>query len=145
MVRSFFHNCSLNGRVAAVIEEKPLSQAELPVIERVKTAPPQEPTEGTKDQDQLQLPTPEPSPKKKNRKPLIFAVAGVAAIVAGNFGYHYWQHASTHEETDNATVTKHKHQDKNQKKDTKTKEEEKDNQNVKQGQLLVKLDPSDLQ
>ncbi|HEY9710633.1 MAG TPA: hypothetical protein V6D48_20655 [Oculatellaceae cyanobacterium] len=37
-------------------------------------------------------------------------MAGIAAIVAGNFGYHYWQYASTHEETDDATVSAHIHQ-----------------------------------
>jgi membrane fusion protein (multidrug efflux system) len=145
MERSNNHNGSLNGRGAAVLEEKPLSQAELPVLDQVKTAPPEETTEGTKDQEQIQLPTPEPSPKKKNRKPLIFAVAGVAAIVAGNFGYHYWQHASTHEETDNATVSGHIHQVSSRINGTVSEVEVNDNQIVKQGQLLVKLDPSDLQ
>ena len=137
-------NGSLNKRGAAVLEEKLLSQAEVPVLD-VKTAPPQETGEGTKDQEQVQLPTPEPSPKKKNRQPLIFAVAGVAAIVAGNSGYHYWQHASTHEETDNATVSGHIHQVSSRINGTVSEVEVNDNQIVKQGQLLVKLDPSDLQ
>lgn len=45
------------------------------------------------------------APKKKKPIALIMAALGVGAIAAGGFGYHYWQYASTHQETDNATVT----------------------------------------
>ncbi|WP_199349253.1 hypothetical protein [Nostoc flagelliforme] len=31
-------------------------------------------------------------------------------IAAGGFGYNYWQYASTHQETDNATVAGKIHQ-----------------------------------
>lgn len=132
-----------NGRGTAVLEEKPLSSAAL--VGQVQTAPSKEVTEVTNDQEQVQLPTSQPSPKKKNRKPLIFAVAGVAAIVAGNFGYHYWQYASTHEETDDATVSGHLHPVSSRVDGTVSEVEVNDNQLVKKGQLLVKLDPSDLQ
>ncbi len=132
-----------NGRGTAVLEEKPLSSAEL--VEQVQTAPSKEVSEVTNDQEQVQHPTPEPTPKKKNRKPLIFAVAGVAAIVAGNFGYHYWQYASTHEETDDATVSGHIHQVSSRINGTVSEVDVNDNQLVKKGQLLVKLDPRDFE
>src|SRR5689334_11463870 len=49
---------------------------------------------------------------KKSKKPmkLILAGLGVGAIAAGAFGYNYWQYASTHQETDNATVVGNIHQ-----------------------------------
>ena len=128
-----------------MLEEKPLSQNQLPVVDKVETAPPELVPEVTHDQEQDQPSTSQPSPKKKNRKPLIFAVAGIAAIVAGNFGYHYWQHASTHEETDNATVSGHIHQVNSRINGTVSEIDVNDNQLVKKGQLLVKLDPRDLQ
>lgn len=62
------------------------------------------------DLEKATPPAPEPSPNKKNRKPLIFAIAGAGAIAASVFGYQYWSYASTHEETDNATVAGHIHQ-----------------------------------
>jgi membrane fusion protein (multidrug efflux system) len=76
---------------------------------------------------------------------LIFAVAGVGAIVAGVFGFRYWQYASTHEETDNATVAGHIHQVSTRINGTVSEVEVSDNQLVQKGQLLVKLDPRDLQ
>ncbi len=136
-------NNSLNGRGAVTLEEKPLSKNQLPVVEPVETAPAEAIPEVSHDREQVQ-PT-EPSPKKKNRKPLIFAVAGIAAIVAGNFGYHYWEHASTHEETDNATVSGHIHQVNSRINGTVSDIAVNDNQLVQQGQLLVKLDPRDLE
>lgn len=136
---------SLNGHKrqgTAVLEEKLLSSTELAELQ---TAPSQEVSEVTKDKEQVQRPTSEPTPKKKNRKPLIFAVAGVAAIVAGNFGYHYWQYASTHEETDDATVSGHIHQVSSRINGNVSEVDVNDNQLVKKGQLLVKLDPRDLE
>ena len=141
------NNGSLNGRGAAILEEKPLPQNQLPVVEelKVETAPTEAVPEVAHDQEQAQSPAPEPTPKKKNRKPLIFAAAGLAAIVAGTFGYRYWQYASTHEETDNATVSGHIHQVNSRINGTISEIEVNDNQVVKQGQLLVKLDPRDFQ
>lgn len=50
---------------------------------------------------------PPPSPRKpKKVMPIILAIG---AIAAGGFGYHWWQYASTHEETDNATVAGNVH------------------------------------
>jgi membrane fusion protein (multidrug efflux system) len=140
------NNHSLNGRGSAVVlEEKPLSQLELPTTEVVEAAPPVEAPVVHPDQQEQQPETTEPSPKKKNRKPLIFTIAGAAAVVAGGFGYHWWQYASTHEETDNATVTGHVHQVSSRVNGTVSEIEVNDNQLVKPGQLLVKLDPRDFQ
>lgn len=151
MERSNDH--SLNGRGAAVVEEKPLSAAELATLTKVKTSPLEEtspvvsaPPEVEKEQPTTDDKQPiEPSPKKKNRKPLIFAVAGVGLVAASVFGYRYWSYASTHEETDNAQVAGHVHQVSTRINGTVSEVDVNDNQIVKQGQLLVKLDPSDLQ
>jgi len=151
------NNGSLNGRGAVALEEKPLSQTELSATDQVQAAPvnpelvvrtPEskvEVPEVEHDLEKATPPTPEPSPKKKNRKPLIFAIAGAGAIAASVFGYHYWSYASTHEETDNATVAGHIHQVSTRINGTVSEIEVNDNQLVQKGQLLVKLDPSDLQ
>ncbi|GAC1490558.1 MAG: hypothetical protein NVS2B14_02680 [Chamaesiphon sp.] len=72
-------------------------------------------------------PSPE-APRKKKPKVLLLAGLAVVASVAGIFGYRWWQFTSTHEGTDTiAQVLVN------------------DNQLVRNGQLLVKLDPSDYQ
>jgi membrane fusion protein (multidrug efflux system) len=140
------NNGSLNGRGAAVIEEKALSQAEGIITDKVENAPSEAPAvDQDQELEQVQHPTSEPSPKKKNRKPLIFAIAAMGAIVAGTFGHRYWQHASTHEETDNATVAGHIHQVSSRVNGTVSEVEVDDNQLVQKGELLVKLDPRDFE
>jgi len=83
--------------------------------------------------------------KPKGKKPiaLILAGLGVGAIAAGTFGYHYWQYASTHQETDNATVAGHIHQVSSKIPGTVSQVLVSDNQLVQPGQLLVKLDQRD--
>ena len=85
--------------------------------------------------------------ESKRKKPiaLILGVLGVGAAVAGTFGYRYWQFASTHQETDNATVAGHIHQVSTRIPGTVSEVLVSDNQLVQQGQLLVKLDPRDYQ
>ncbi|MBH8575290.1 HlyD family secretion protein [Nostocaceae cyanobacterium CENA369] len=85
------------------------------------------------------------TPKKKKPIALIAAVAGVGAIVAGTFGYRYWQYASTHQQTDNATVAGNVHQVSSRIPGTIDKVLVNDNQLVQPGQLLVELDPRDYQ
>jgi membrane fusion protein, multidrug efflux system len=85
----------------------------------------------------------EASPKRKKLNPLILAGLGVGAIVAGTFGYHYWQYTSTHQETDNATVAGNIHQISSRIPGTVSEVLVNDNQLVQPGQLLVKLDPRD--
>jgi membrane fusion protein (multidrug efflux system) len=82
-------------------------------------------------------------PKRKKPIKLIAAGLGVGAIAAGAFGYHYWQYASTHQETDNATVAGHIHQVSSKIPGTVSQVLVNDNQLVQPGQLLVKLDPRD--
>lgn len=87
------------------------------------------------------------TPKSPKRRPVkaILAIAGVGAIAAGAFGYNYWQYASSHEETDNATVAGHIHQISARVPGMVQDVLVNDNQQVKKGQLLVKLDPRDYQ
>ncbi|MGQ9873438.1 HlyD family secretion protein [Leptodesmis sp.] len=89
----------------------------------------------------------EPTPLLPKHRPIkaILAVAGLGAIAAGAFGYNYWQYASSHEETDDATVAGHIHQISARIPGTVQDVLVNDNQLVKKGQLLVKLDPTDYQ
>lgn len=84
-------------------------------------------------------------PEPKRIKPIAFVLTGlgVGAVVAGIFGYRYWQYASTHQSTDNATVVGHIHQVSSKIAGTVTHVLVSDNQQVQVGQLLVKLDPTD--
>ena len=93
------------------------------------------PKEGLKDS----------TPKRKRPIGLILAGLGVGAVVAGSFGYRWWQYASTHESTDNATVAGHIHQVSSRINGTVADVLVNDNQLVQKGQLLVKLDPRDYQ
>lgn len=93
---------------------------------------------------------PQPQPEEKDTKPkgkkpigLILAALGVGVIAASSFGYRLWQYASTHEETDNATVAGHIHQVSSRINGTVSDVLVNDNQLVQKGQLLVKLDPRD--
>lgn len=137
------NNSSLNGRGSAAVEEKILSPEELDTLAQIETAAP--PEASVVVEEQVQPQTPEPTAKKKNRKPFIFAIAGIAAVVAGSYGYRWWNYMATHEETDNATVAGHIHQVSSRINGTVSEIEVDDNQRVNKGQLLVKLDPRDLE
>ncbi|PSB20930.1 HlyD family secretion protein [Phormidesmis priestleyi ULC007] len=92
--------------------------------------------------------TPDTAPAAPRKKPLKAILAGVGvggAIVAGGFGYHYWQFASTHQSTDNATVTGNIHSISSRLAGTVDQVLVDDNQTVSAGQPLVKLDPRDYQ
>lgn len=134
----------LNGKGKAVaLLDKPNVTTEADAISdrRVPTAeaevvPPVDATEVTQ---------PVVKPKKKGRKALIFAILGIGAIAGSTSGYRYWQYASTHTETDNATIAGHIHQISSRVNGTVSEVLVKNNQKVQQGQLLVKLDPRDYQ
>lgn len=88
----------------------------------------------------------QPKSQSKHPKRVILAtVLGLGAIVAGNFGYRWWQYASTHQETDNATVAGHVFQISSRIPGTVATVAVDDNQLVKAGETLVKLDPADYQ
>jgi membrane fusion protein (multidrug efflux system) len=85
-----------------------------------------------------------PAQKKRGvPKKLILTAAGVGAIAAGAFGLNWWHNASIHQETDDATVAGHIHQISSRVPGNVQQVLVNDNQEVKQGQLLVRLDPRD--
>ena len=140
-----------NRKALGLLEiEKPIGDdntiaKSLPVIPAPETeiSAPADVKTGT--ETELQAPLPAETPKKKSKKPLIFAALGLGAIVAGNFGYHYWQYSSIHQETENATVAGHIYQISSRLNGTVGEVMVQDNQQVKPGQLLIKLDPRDYQ
>lgn len=123
------------------VTREPFVSAEAPVV--TPEAPPVPETE-VHPQPEAQT---EKKAEKKRKKPigLILAGVGVGAIAAGGFGYHYWQYASTHESTDNATVVGNIHQVASRIPGTVSQVLVNDNQLVQPGQLLVILDPRDYQ
>ncbi len=84
-------------------------------------------------------------PRRKIPKGFVWAAVAIGAIAAGIFGYRWWHYASTHETTDDAYIAGHVHPISSRIPGTVTDVEVNDNQEVKKGELLVKLDPSDLQ
>lgn len=138
-----------NGKAVALLE-KPIdgnTQAKMvPVIPAPETeiSPPAEVKTGAETELQAPL-SPAETPKKKAPKALILAALGLGAIAAGSFGYRYWQYASIHQETENATVAGHIHQISSRVNGTVAEVLVQDNQQVKPGQLLIKLDPRDYQ
>jgi membrane fusion protein, multidrug efflux system len=107
----------------------------------VTIAPPLE----TAEQSPSIPPVPTPPKKSSAKKFLLLGALGMGAIAASVFGYRWWQFASTHEETDNATVAGHVYQISSRIPGTIQTLPVDDNQTVKKGQPLVKLDPQDYQ
>ena len=150
---------SSNGhRKAAVLETEP--RTDISLEERVvpaataqetldrQSAPQATPETDVEIQEATALPPAEghpDTPKRKKPIGLILAVLGVGAITAGSFGYRYWQYASIHEATENATVAGHIHPVSTRIPGTVAEVLANDNQLVQKGQLLVKLDPQDYQ
>ncbi|MEG4207440.1 efflux RND transporter periplasmic adaptor subunit [Microcoleus sp. Pol7_A1] len=137
-----------NGKAVAVLE-KPIDDTiakSLPVTPAPETeiSAPADVKTGAETELQAPLPT-AATPKKKAPKALILAALGIGAIAAGSFGYRYWQYASIHQETENATVAGHIHQISSRVNGTVGEVLVQDNQQVKPGQLLIKLDPRDYQ
>ncbi len=139
-----------NGKGKAVaLLEKPIDDTiakSLPIIPAPETeiSAPADLKTGVETELQAPLPV-AATPPKKSKKPLIFGLLGVGAIAAAGFGYHYWQYASIHQETDNATVAGHIYQISSRVNGTVGEVMVLDNQQVKPGQLLIKLDPRDYQ
>lgn len=126
-----------NGRVSGTVALEPIVSNATEV-----QAPPKEET-NERGQEQ---PTPSPNgPQKRSKKPLVAALAGAGVLAAGVAGFHWWQFASTHEETDNATVAGHVHQISSRIAGTVAAIPVKDNEEVKPGELLVQIDPHEYQ
>lgn len=134
----------LNGKGKPVtVMEKPQTFPE--TEQRLEVQPASEtlaPTIPQAAEPQTPLP-PAQATAKKRPTALIVGILGLGAMLAGTVGYRYWQYASTHEETDNATVAGHIHQISSRINGTVSDVLVDDNQQVQKGQLLVKLDPSD--
>lgn len=123
-----------HGRGSAVLPKQ--SAQTLPATETAPkpTSPPDAPHEpGT------------PKPRRSFNRKVLAAVLGLGAVVGGAAGYHWWQYASTHQETDNATVEGHVYQISSRISGTVLTVPVDDNQPVKTGQLLVQLDPKEYQ
>ncbi|XGV96927.1 MAG: HlyD family secretion protein [Leptolyngbya sp. BL-A-14] len=90
---------------------------------------------------------PKPAPKAPDRHPrrkwILLGALGVGLIVGGIFGYRWWRFAATHAETDDAYVTADVHPINARINGTVIQVAVNDNQQVQQGELLVKLDPRD--
>ncbi len=85
---------------------------------------------------------PKPQQKRGFVKPLIISGVLIGAAVGAAI---WWQHASQFEETDDAFITGHVHQLSARVGGTVTRILVADNQHVQQGQLLLNIDPKDLQ
>ncbi len=83
-------------------------------------------------------------PPRKRRVPIKWILLVVVILlVAGYFGFRYWQYASTHESADDAYTTNHIHQIGSRINGTVQRVLVDDNVRVKAGQVLVELDPRD--
>ncbi len=88
---------------------------------------------------------PEKGARKGLPRPLIFALLGIVALVAGVFAFRWWQYSSVREETDNALLAGHVHPVSARVNGTVKALLVEDNQLVKAGQILLRLDPADYQ
>ncbi|BAZ13253.1 HlyD family secretion protein [Calothrix sp. NIES-4071] len=84
------------------------------------------------------------APKKKLpvKKVLLLGGLGIGLIFGSITAYHWWQFASTHQETDDAYVTADIHPVTARIAGTVQQVNVNDNQIVKSGAVLVKLDPA---
>jgi membrane fusion protein (multidrug efflux system) len=93
--------------------------------------------------EQEKDPQDQPPPKKRKAPVKLLLIGGVILLIILFFGYRYWQHASTHEDTDDAYTTGNTHQISPRVTGTVEEVLVDDNWHVHAGQLLVKLDPRD--
>ena len=132
---------STNGHKLVVQENSDFSNLPTIVVEKVPAAESPVVLDRPVAPD-IQAPA---APRKKPIKAILAGVGISGAIVAGSFGYHYWQFASTHQSTDNATVTGNIHPISSRIAGTVDQVSVDDNQTVSVGQSLIKLDPRDYQ
>ena len=92
---------------------------------------------------EVQQPELKKSVKRKN--PLAIGLAAVLVLAVGTCGYMWWRHASSFEETDDAFISGRVHQLSARVSGTVTQLLVNDNQHVKQGDVLLRIDPKDLE
>lgn len=97
--------------------------------------------ERTKPADAPPPPPPPPERRRKSRKGLF--IVGFLALIAAVGGFLWWQYSNTYESTDDAIVDGHLNAVASRITGTVTAVHAEENQFVKQGQLLVELDPRD--
>ncbi len=136
---------STNGHKAVVQNDSDLSKLPTIVLDKTPTSDTPIVTDRPVVPDASDTEAPAAPPRKKPIKAILAGVGIGGAIVAGAFGYNYWQFASTHQSTDNATVTGNIHQISSRIPGTVEQVLVDDNQAVKAGQPLLKLDPRDYQ
>src|ERR1700759_5211011 len=108
-----------------------------------KTADQKQPNDDRPGSEQGKDPHDQPPPKKRKAPVKLLLIGGVILLIILFFGYRYWQHASTHEDTDDAYTTGNTHQISPRITGTVEEVLVDDNWHVHAGQLLVKLDPRD--
>jgi len=75
----------------------------------------------------------------------LFIIGGAILLIILFFGYRYWEHASTHEDTDDAYVTGNTHQISARVAGTVQQILVDDNWHVEASEPLLKLDPRDFE
>ncbi|GAB4370829.1 MAG: hypothetical protein Kow00121_11850 [Elainellaceae cyanobacterium] len=98
---------------------------------------------GTKPSSPLPSELSNLTPAKRQR--FFIGLLEIGIIAVGGFGYHWWHYASTHQSTDDAYVVANIHPINARVSGTVNVVLVDDNQNVSQGEVLVKLDPHDYQ
>ena len=83
--------------------------------------------------------------KQPLRRTLVFALSAAVLAAFAVGVWQWWQYAASHEETDNAYVEGHVHLVASRIRGTVLQVLVDDNQMVKQGDVLLKLDPKDYQ
>jgi membrane fusion protein (multidrug efflux system) len=91
----------------------------------------------------VETPAPPKQRRKLSKKSLLLGGLAIGAVIAGSYGYHLWQFAAAHEETDNAYITADVHPINARIAGTVIAVSVADNQQVDQGGILVRLDPRD--
>jgi membrane fusion protein, multidrug efflux system len=83
--------------------------------------------------------------QKRSRRFIALVALGIGAVVVGLYGYRWWQFASAHETTDNATVAGHIHTISSRVNGTISEVLVQENQLVQKGQTLIQLDSRDFE
>lgn len=85
------------------------------------------------------------TPVKRKKSPLAIGLAAFVVLAVGGGTFVWWQHASSVEETDDAFITGRVHQLSSRVSGTVSQLLVNDNQHVKQGDVLLRIDPKDFQ